>query len=201
MPSSVLHTGGVVFKFLADGANQQAPEWTAAVVIGLIFGGVAAIAAAGAFYYARKSRNAADQANAIALRGEARSTERHDVYWEGRWARPGWWVLVKRGGDDACNVIARVNVDGEEAIRDAALVSDDGHELTFELPEAEKAWVSEMVVIRPKLLASSGRITPERVPSWYRHHVRWRVDWTTRRGQPKHDADVLETTFIEFYRL
>jgi hypothetical protein len=196
-----LHTGGVVFESIADAANQQPPEWTAAVIIGLVLAVIAAIAAVGALHYAKKSRRAADQANVIALRGEARSTERHDVYWEGRWVRAGRWVLVKRGADEACNVTARVNVDGEDAIQDAELISDDGHELTFELLEAEKAWVSEMVVIRPRLLASSGRITPEQVPSWCRHHVRWRVDWTTRRGQPKHDADALDTTFIKFYRL
>ena len=191
----------MVFESIADAANRQPPEWTAAVIIGLVLSGIAAIAAVGALHYAKKSRRAADQANVIALRGEARSTERHDVYWEGRWVRPGRWVLVKRGADEARNVTARVNVDGEDAIQDAELISDDGQELTFELLEAEKAWVSEMVVIRPRLLASSGRITPEQVPSWYRHHVRWRVDWTTRRGQPKYDADALDTTFIEFYRL
>jgi hypothetical protein len=186
-----------VLSLAAPSADQpQPPEWTAPVIWTLVISAIAAVAAVAALHYAKKSRQAAERANEIALRGEERDTERHDVYWEGRWSQPGTYVLAKRGADEVHDVKATVFVDDEEQTQQAELVTDDGHELTFRFPATEGAFTDEVIDYHTnKDLVPRGLAAVQT----YWHQVRWRVDWVTSRKTPRHQNEKQATTFNSFY--
>lgn len=145
------------------------------------------------------ARQLAEEANTYSQRSESRETERHDVHWEGDWVRPGTYVLIKRGDDEAHQVKATVWADGDEVTQTAELVSQDGATLEFEFPQALAAFRAEVRERerRPENPPPFG--VPEHLgPDW--HSVVERVAWTTRHKAPKtHTSDDPFTSFEEFY--
>lgn len=134
-----------------------------AALLGVVFGGIGAVAGVTAVFYARNANRSGDESkriageanglaegsNTIALdarkialeaneyshRAEARETERHDVYWDGGWIKNGVvYRLYKRGDNAAHDVVATVTVDGEEQTVKAPLMQQEHGWLDFHFP-------------------------------------------------------------------
>ncbi len=184
-------------------------------IVGVVFGGIAGIAAIVAVIYAhlanRKAGDAnkiadaakslAKTANDIAARGEARAVERHDVHWEGDWdpARPGRYLLRKRGRDEARCVRAKVYYDGDEQTAANECLTGDGGLLTFWFEGALTDYQEEYAERRERDdIAASGipALSPYIESS---RPVAERVEWETPLGTSKlHECRSL-TTFDAYF--
>lgn len=152
---------------------------------------------------AKDAKQLAQEANEISHRGEQREVERHDVHWEGEWQEPGIYVMVKRGNDEAHDVVATVTADGEEQTQRADLAVEDGHTLVYKFPSAAAAFRREVEQYRRQKEAEAASPYPGLTSShmWPFHRVSERVLWSTKRGTPKtHEESFPLTSFSRFCR-
>lgn len=152
---------------------------------------------------AKDAKRLAEEANEISHRSEQREIERHDVRWEGDWQEPGVFVLVKRGEEEARDVVATVWADGEEQTQRAHLILEEGARLVFEFPAIAEAVRREAAVYHRQQAADSanpcsGIAAAGRAAEW--HNGSERVQWSTKRGTPKiHEEDRRLESFEHFY--
>lgn len=133
------------------------------------------------------------------------TNEVHDVTWDWEWIEPG--VVELRNESATCiasGVSVRMEVVGELVRGNAATVGPGEH-LTLRFARAASEYVKELRKLRtvelPRHSPSGLGILPF-PPQWQldmdraseihearmamlRHHVEWRVDWTTPLGTPK----------------
>lgn len=153
---------------------------------------------------ARDARQRAEEANEYSHRAEQRDTERHHVHWEGYWEKPGIYVLVKRGSDEAHRVVASVTADGEEQTQAADLVVDDGSQFLFKFDKSYRMFRSEVEAHRKKLqdAAAANPYMPSLASTMIfdAHPVEIRVQWSTAQGRPeKFEPKRATTSFARFY--
>lgn len=183
------------------------------------FGAVSAVAAVVAIIYAhmanRKSNDAgrlAKGAHDIALRGEAREVERHDVRWEGRWdpQQPGRYLLTKRGDAEARNVRATMRYKDDEQTVTADSVAKDGTVLAFSFDEALRDYQDEYAARQEheyeaqqaRRGAGHGIPVPARIVLPYMaptYTVSERVEWVTPMGTPKLHEERSSATFSMYF--
>ena len=156
---------------------------------------------------AKDAKRLAEEANEISHRSEQREIERHDVYWEGDWREPGVYLLLKRGADQAHNVVATVTADQEEQTKRAELITEEGHILEFEFPGIAAAVRREYAAYRRQIEAAASRpsgpgspFIPGSPVMMDYHSVSKRVEWSTTRGTPKiQENNAALTAFNHFY--
>ncbi|MFG1668767.1 hypothetical protein [Streptomyces sp. Y7] len=129
----------------------------------------------------------AREANEMADRQEQRSVEIHDVRWEGSWAAPGEYVVLRRGRSIAYNVVAQVRVDEEEVSIERDEVGPD-ERLLFDFPQARATLVGERAEYqRGRSRASSHPYGVAYVNAFefWNHEIEEVVQWQTESGAPK----------------
>lgn len=165
-----------------------------AVQLGDVAGWLGVVAGVGGLVYAhlakRESHRAtskAEEANDYARRSEARETERHETYWEGDWAGPGRYVLVKRGRSVAYDVVARVEVDDEVREESREQVAEN-EQLELNFPQAVAALERERRERRERRDArrrSWSAIVPIPFFETNNHWIEERVTWRTELKVPR----------------
>lgn len=145
------------------------------------------------------ARRLAMEANEYSHRGEQRETEKHDVFWEGDWLKPGTYILVKRGDAPAHNVKATVSYEGNEVTQTADVITEEGDGFEFDFPAAAADFKRE-VAERSKPKPTMPFAIPDIEHPNY-HSIHERVESTTPLGKPKlHAPEALGLrTFADFY--
>ncbi|MFE9127066.1 hypothetical protein ACFYOF_16875 [Streptomyces sp. NPDC007148] len=141
---------------------------------------------------AEAANGIAREANDLAHRQERRSTESHAVQWDGSWIGPGQFALDCRGSSVAWNVVARVTVDGEEAVveRERVVAPD---RLIFDFPAARRALERERREYAEARRASSSALYGAVVVDELRfrnHSIEEWVHWKTETSAPKEHHEV-----------
>ncbi|MEU9979512.1 hypothetical protein [Streptomyces sp. NPDC051014] len=143
---------------------------------------------------AAAANNLASEANRLAQEQDQRETEAHDVRWEGEWTSPGEYRLVRRGDDVALDVIARVTVDGEEAVARRPRV-EAGENITLSFPTARTTFLRELGEYRALRQAMNGNgpslahPAPLDTARYSLHSIEKWVEWRTSLGSPKSSTE------------
>jgi hypothetical protein len=144
---------------------------------------------------AERANRFAQEANDYAQRSDARSTERDDVRWEGRWVRPGVYELVQQGLATAHEVVAVITVDDEtQRITQEQVLG--GETLLFQFADAARTLADERAQLeRARQDARSAPlaavVSPDPMSLGFLFHtISERVDWASSHGIHKmHDED------------
>lgn len=181
----------------------------AGVALAVFFGIAGMVQAHKANTTAGEAMDSANEASAtgrealdVAKRTEARSTESSNVHWTGDWADVGIYRMVNMGDDDAHDVRLILTIDGVDARSSTSLVGGKGGYIEVEVPKSVRdRYLSEKREYQKwkrEYERQSPYGYPFRNPSapqhW--HHIRQRVDWTTKSGSPDSHDEIRPTTCI-----
>lgn len=170
--------------------------------IGLVQARAARAEAKAANAIAAEANEIAREANAISSKSEQRAAERHDAKWEGRWVRPGVYVLRNVGTSSTQAGRIRVSVDEEEQTATFEAL-EPGVDFELNFPGARRTYEQEqdeerdyerrLAESQQPRVSSIGSIfapsfvePPKLLPS---HFIEWRVVWTTELGTHKEQED------------
>jgi hypothetical protein len=146
---------------------------------------------------ARAANTLAQEANDLFKQQDERSTERHDVRWEGEFVEPGVYRLTNKGDHTAHKVVATVAYESDERQVEADEVPGRGF-LDFELPAAKqeyldrRAQIQELEAEKRRRVRDSAAVSHDRILGPIAHqdtaHENWMDDLHISRIQATMDS-------------